>query len=227
MMTTYVIAVGGSLIVPDHIDIEFLQRFRSIILNHVGKGDTFALIAGGGSTCREYQAAARDVEDLDEKDLDWLGIHATRLNAHLLRTIFRDVARRKLVTNPTKDIDFDGNQILVGSGWKPGHSTDYDAVLIADAIGADSVLNLSNINYVYDKDPAEHDDAEPVERLTWSQYREMIPDEWSPGLRSPFDPVASEEAQRLGLEVAIMGKDLDNLQYYLDDEPFDGTVIKQ
>ncbi|MFB6198407.1 MAG: hypothetical protein ABEI52_09105, partial [Halobacteriaceae archaeon] len=163
MSTTYVIAVGGSLIVPDHIDIDFLYEFREIILDHVDDGDRFALIAGGGRTSREYQEAARDIKQLNEVDLDWLGIHATRLNAHLIRTIFRDVAREKLVTNPTKNITFDGNSVLVGSGWKPGCSTDHDAVLLADEIGAETILNLSDLDYVYDKDPTEHNDAQPVE----------------------------------------------------------------
>lgn len=226
MSDIVVVAVGGSLIVPDHIDIDFLQNFKQLIMEEVARGTRFALIAGGGRTAREYQSAAGDVEDLAKVDLDWLGIHATRLNAHLLRTIFRDVARRKLVTNPTKPIEFD-HEVLIASGWKPGCSTDYDAVLLAKNLGADAVLNLSNIDYVYDKDPNVHDDARQLEELSWSAYRKMIPEEWEPGLSSPFDPVASREADKIGLEVAIMdGTNLDNTRRYLRGDAFDGTVIR-
>ena len=38
-----VISLGGSLIVPDHIDVEFLKRFERLIAKHVKKGKRFLL----------------------------------------------------------------------------------------------------------------------------------------------------------------------------------------
>ena len=90
---TIVMSVGGSLIVPDQIDTNFLKALHIFITTQTtDHGRRFIIIAGGGRTARRYQDAAATVSDLASEDLDWMGIHATRLNGHLLRTIFRDIA---------------------------------------------------------------------------------------------------------------------------------------
>lgn len=220
-----VVSVGGSLIVPDGIDTDFLARFKTLILEKIQKGFTFSIIAGGGSTARRYQDAAQTVTPLSRQDLDWIGIHATRLNAQLLRNIFVGYAHQHVIKNPTKDIDADG-PIIIAAGWKPGCSTDYDAVLVAKNLGAMRLVNLSNIDYVYTADPKKDSDAKKVEKISWADFRKIIPAEWDPGLSSPFDPIAAKEAETLGLEVVIMnGTKLDEFSNYLDGKPFTGTVI--
>lgn len=220
-----VVSVGGSLIVPDQIDTDFLTRFKALILEKVQKGLSFTIIAGGGKVCRRYQEAADSITPLSRHDLDWLGIHVTRLNAQLLRNIFVGYAHPQIIKNPTIDIEAD-EPIIIAAGWQPGCSTDYDAVLMAKNLGARRLVNLSNIDYVYDKDPKKYPDAKKMERVSWSEFRGIIPDHWDPGLSSPFDPVAAKEAETLGLEVAIMnGSKLEEFSNYLDGKPFVGTVI--
>jgi uridylate kinase len=221
-----ILSLGGSVIVPDDVDVAFLRRFRELILRHVRKGRRFIIIAGGGKTCRRYQNAAREITRLTREDLDWLGIHATRFNAHLLRTIFREHAHPRVIKNPTEKLRF-RERILIGAGWKPGCSTDYDAVLMARNFGAKKLANLSNISYVYDKDPKLHRDARPLREISWKEFRKIVGDRWDPGANHPFDPVATKESQKLGLEVAVMdGKDIRNLDDYLSGKRFRGTVIK-
>ena len=220
-----VISLGGSLIVPEEVDFSFLRNFRELILKYVNQGKKFIIITGGGKTCRKYQKAASKVRPLEEDDLDWLGIHATRLNAHLIRTIFRDVAHPKVVKNPTLKEDFK-EAVLVAAGWKPGCSTDYDAVLLAKTYDVKKIINLTNIEYVYDKDPRKFKDAKKIEKISWKDFRKIIGDEWDPGLNLPFDPIASREAQKLKLEVAIMkGDNLKNFESYIKGEGFKGTII--
>lgn len=220
-----VVSVGGSLIVPDQIDTNFLTRFKALILEKVQRGFTFSIITGGGKTARRYQDAAQAVTPLSPQDLDWIGIHSTRLNGQLLRNIFVGYAHPQVITNPTIDIDVD-EPIIIAAGWQPGYSTDYDAVLMAKNLGARRVVNLSNIDYVYDKDPKRYPDAKKMEKVSWEEFRKIIPDRWDPGLSSPFDPVAAKEAEALGLEVAIMnGAKLEEFSNYLDSKPFIGTVI--
>lgn len=220
-----VVSVGGSLIVPDGIDTDFLSRFKTLILEKIQKGFTFSIIAGGGRTARRYQDAAQTVTPLSRQDLDWIGIHATRLNAQLLRNIFVGYAHQHIIKNPTKDIDAD-EPIIIAAGWKPGCSTDYDAVLVAKNLGAMRLVNLSNIDYVYTADPKKDPDAKKVEKISWADFRKLIPAEWDPGLSSPFDPIAAKEAETLGLEVAIInGTKLEEFSNYLDGKHFIGTVI--
>lgn len=220
-----VVSVGGSLIVPDALDVDFLTRFKTLILDKVQHGFTFSIIAGGGSTARRYQEAAHSVTPLSRHDLDWIGIHATRLNAQLLRNIFVGYAHPHIIKNPTIDIETE-EPIIIAAGWQPGCSTDYDAVLIAKNLGATRLVNLSNIDYVYDSDPKKNPDAKKIENIRWAEFRKLIPEEWDPGLSSPFDPVAAKEAEAIGLEVAIMnGAKLDEFSHYLDGKPFVGTII--
>jgi uridylate kinase len=221
-----IISLGGSLVVPGEIDIPFLKGFRNLILSHVKKGQKFIIIVGGGKTCRKYQAAASQITKLRQEDLDWLGIHSTRLNAHLLRTIFRDISHPVIIKDPTQEIKAN-KPVIIAAGWKPGCSTDHDAVLLARSFNSKVVLNLSDIDYVYDKDPDLDRNAKPLERMSWKEFRRLVGNKWQPGVNAPFDPVASKEAQRLGLQVIITnGKDFPNLEKILSARPFKGTVIQ-
>jgi uridylate kinase len=221
-----VVSVGGSLIVPDSIDTAFLKKFHTSILAHIGRGVSFYIVAGGGMTARNYQHAVEEVRgDLHPEDVDWLGIHATRLNAHLLRALFKEQSQDRIVKNPTRGIR-DGSPIIIGAGWRPGWSTDYCAVMAAKQLGAKRIVNLSNIDHVYTDDPKHDPSATPIERINWADFRKIIPEEWDPGLSSPFDPVASKLAQENKMEVAIInGGKLEEFDKYVNMERFVGTII--
>ncbi|MBI2550491.1 UMP kinase [Candidatus Woesearchaeota archaeon] len=226
-METIIISLGGSVLAPHQIDVGFLRHFRQLILKFVHNGSRFVIICGGGKTAREYQGAARNVVNAVHEDLDWLGIHATRLNAHLLRTIFREAAYPRVIKNPNEKIKLKESQrIVVAAGWKPGRSTDYIAVLLAKNLGAKTVVNITNTDFVYDKDPTKFSDAKPLRQISWKGFRKLIGvSKWSPGLNTPFDPVAAKVAEKMKLKVAVMGKDLGNLEGFLTGRKFRGTVI--
>lgn len=222
---TVVISVGGSLIVPDAVDTAFLKKFRALIERHVGKGRRFLIIAGGGATARRYQDSAKESGELSKEDLDWLGIHATRLNGHLLLSLFRKHAHPILITNPGKLVRTK-KPIFIAAGWRPGRSTDYVAVILAKKMEATKLVNLSNIDYVYTEDPKKSKAAKPVRDITWKEFRTLLPEKWDPGIHAPFDPVASREAQWAKLEVAVInGEKLDELENYLSGKKFIGTKI--
>ena len=226
-----VISVGGSLIVPNGgIDSEFLKKLNQFVRDELAKNKNrqFFLITGGGKIGRHYRDAGRNVvgHELSDDDLDWLAIHATRLNAHLVRTIFRDIAHPviiddySLIRKPTE-------RVIVGAGWKPGWSTDYDAVCVCEDYGVNTIINLSNINKVYDKDPNKFKDATSIDKISWQDFRKLVGDKWSPGMNAPFDPIASKKAEELGIKVIFMGgKDFDNIKKYFDGEKFVGTIIE-
>ncbi len=226
-----VISLGGSLVVPPTgIDISFLKKFNLLIREEIKKDPShqFFLVVGGGSTARKYADAGREVigHELTPNDLDWLGIHATRLNAQLIRTIFRDIAH-PYVLKHYEIIRKSEEPIVIASGWKPGWSTDYCASLICEDYDAKTIVNLSNIEYVYDKDPRKYKDAKKIEKITWSDFRDIVGDEWIPGMNVPFDPIASKRAQALGLSVVVLkGTDLDNFKNFLENKPFKGTLIE-
>lgn len=220
-------SVGGSLIVPDNIDTSFLQTLKKFIDTETANGRRFIIIAGGGKTARRYQDAANEVTELTNDDLDWMGIHATRLNGHLLRTIFRDSAHKVVITNPDDVLDVSKDEkVIIASGYRPGCSTDLRAIQIAERVGAKKVINLSNIDYVYTADPRKNPEAKKIETISWTDFRSLIPTEWDPGLSSPFDPIAAKEADEKGIEVAIINGDKpESLTHYLQGNEFIGTRI--
>ena len=224
--TPIVISLGGSLVVPNGgINHIFLKHFKNLIISEVQRDKRFIIVVGGGKTARHYQEAAQKVGKLDREDVDWLGIHSTHLNAQLVRTILREYAHPKIITHFDETEEFK-EPVMVAAGWKPGHSTDYDTVLHAKNHGADTVVNLSNIDYVFDSDPKKNPDAKPLKEINWADFRKMVGDTWNPGANHPFDPIASKEAERVGLNVVVMdGNDLDNFQKFLDGEEFEGTTI--
>ena len=45
-------------------------------------------------------------------------------------------------------------------------------------------------------------------------------------MNAPFDPIAAKNSQELGLTTVIVnGKNLENLQNYMDGKEFVGTVV--
>lgn len=219
---TIVISLGGSLVAPDKIDLGFLGRFRELILS---SNNRFIIYVGGGKTARIYQQALT-MFNASAIDRDWIGISASRMNAQVVKGIFGKRAHSEIITDPSKKITIK-KDIIVGGGWKPGHSTDYEAVLLAKNNGAKTVINLSNIDYVYDKDPNKFSDAKPFKELVWKDFRRIVGGEWIPGLSSPFDPMASKIAEKLKIEVVVInGRNLERLENFLNNKPFIGTIIK-
>ena len=219
---TVVISLGGSIIVPDQIDVDFLHEFKRVILGL--QDERFVVICGGGKVCRRYQDAAKKTGEISKEDLDWIGIRATRLNAELVRTCFGDDAHVKVIHDPNELIDAT-RRIIVGAGFEPGSSTDLRAVQLAKRFGAAKVINMSNIDYVYSADPKKDPNAERMESISWPAFRKLVGNEWDPGLNMPFDPIASREAEQMGLEVAVIGNDMLNFERLLRGQEFRGTII--
>lgn len=222
---TFVISLGGSMIVPDAVDTVFVRSFADFIRSRVALGEKFFIVCGGGRVARRYQDALTELGNVDHDSLDWVGIGATRLNAMLVKEYLKDIAYSDIVTDPTNAIETD-KPVVVGAGWKPGWSTDYVAIALARQNGAERVINISNVDHVYSADPRTNPDATKYDDLVWSTYRDIIPREWTPGMSSPFDPMAAALAEEGGIEVAILhGSLLSELANILEQKPFNGTLI--
>ncbi len=223
---TIVITLGGSIVHPDEIDAAFLRKFNRFIRAHARKGKRFVLVVGGGRLARKFQEAAARVGSITTDDQDWLGIHATRLNAHLVRTMFRDVADPVVIDarGRIKQLRY---PVTVAAGWRPGWSTDYVAAVLAHDFGACEVIVAGKPAYVYTKDHAKHKDARPLRELSWRAYRKLIPKKWSPGLHAPMDPVAAKFAEQKNIAaIVVNGRDLKNLERLLNGKEFKGTIVR-
>ena len=215
-----VLSLGGSTIAPDELDINFLKKFKELIFKYKRKYK-FVIITGGGKICRKYQQAAKKVANVSADDLDWIGIEASRFNAHLIKYVLG--VKEPIIMNPTKKAKF--KDVIVGGGWKPGRSTDYDAVMLAKVLNSKTVINISNVEYLYDKDPNKYKYAKRILKIDWKGFRKIIGDKWVPGLNKVFDPEAAKLAQRTGLRLVLVGNDINNLKKIFDKKPFKGSVV--
>lgn len=227
-----VISLGGSILVPDEADTDLIVAYRNLLAEYTSpEGARAIVVVGGGGPARRYQAAYRAVAERvggtpDDSDAqDWIGIAATRLNAELLRQSLGPLCTDPVVYDPTGDFAFTG-AVLVGAGWKPGFSTDYDAVLLAERFGAEAVVNLSNISQVYTADPKTDPTATPLTSVSWDEFLPLVGNTWKPGSNLPFDPVATKKAAELGLQViAAHGREIENTRAILQGTEFFGTTI--
>ena len=223
----YILALGGSIICPKKIDTDFLKGFYDLIVKRINSGDRFVIITGGGDVAREYQRSAGLVNGVSDEEKDWLGVYATYLNGHLIRSIFNKFAHPEVMNERGKISSFGDRSLIVGSGWKPGWSTDYVATQTAIDLNIDNILVLSKQDYIYDKNPDQYSNAEPIKEITWKEYEKIIPDEWTPGLKAPFDPVATGIASREDKKVIVAnGTDLRNLELIFEGGNFKGTTLK-
>ena len=228
MTEVTILSLGGSIIVPDDVDSPFIALFRDAIISYLEEDPSrkIVMVTGGGAPARKYQQAYREiVAEPSSYDQDWIGIAATHLNGTLLRAVFTGYCSDALVTDPTADFKFTG-RLLVAAGWKPGFSTDNDAVVLAERFKADRVINLSNIAKVYSDDPKLNPEAVPLDHIGWKDFTTMVGDEWIPGKNGPFDPIAAKRGSELGLEVITAdGRNIDNMIAILHRDAFKGTSI--
>ena len=94
MKKVIVLSLGGSLIIPDKIDIKFLQKFKSVIKKNTNK-HKFVVVCGGGSIARDY-IQGLEKENLSNKKFHQglLGIATTRLNARFMTYFFGNDANK-------------------------------------------------------------------------------------------------------------------------------------
>lgn len=221
-----ILSIGGSILIPKTgFNIDFLKKFRKLIIDEVKKGQKFILVIGGGATCRTYQEALQKINTVSIEELDLLGIQATYLNSELVRLFFGSLAFDKVIKNPYQKIKT-SKSIIIAGGFKPGCSTDTIAVLLAKQFHSAEIINISNVEYIYDKDPNIFKNAKKLESVSWKDLQKIVGSRWMPGGHFPFDPIAVKLAKELNLKVFFTkGTTIKNIKNVLEGKNFKGTII--
>lgn len=222
---TIVMSVGGSLVAPATGDgTAFLKKLKALLHDRVQRGFKFVIVVGGGDPARMYQDRLRKVGVRDDVSLDWAGIGATRSNAMYVAMALQPLSSSRIVISP-KEAKVRA-KIIMAAGEKPGQSSDQMAVQLAQVYGAEYVVNLSNVDYIYSADPKKDPNATRHVALNWKQMQKIVGTKWSPGLHTPFDPIATAYARKHDIDVAIIGgTKLKSLEALLDGQAFAGTWI--
>ncbi|MBP7708204.1 UMP kinase [Candidatus Pacearchaeota archaeon] len=227
MKKVIVLSLGGSLIVPNEIDLKFLKEFRNVILKNTPKYK-FVIVCGGGSVARTYIKALKS-DGKKEYLQDLIGISVTRLNARFLAYLFgkdpewgiphdMDHIENLLKKN---DVVFCG-----GLRYAPEQTSDTTAVRLAHYLKTDFV-NLTNVKGLYDKNPSKFKDAKFIKKITIDGLNKIVMIiEQQPGMHAPVDHSAMKIIKLHGIKTTILGKDMKNFDNFLNGKQFVGSVIE-
>lgn len=222
-----VVSVGGSVLLTGDDDAGYLDRLAAL-LRRLGREVPLVVTTGGGRTAREYIGLGRRL-DLTEVELDELGIEVTRLHARLLAArigaptpAHPPTSLRELVHELAR-----ASPVVLG-GTEPGHTTDAVAALAAVRLRASRMVNATNVDGLYDRDPRTHPDAHRVETISWADFRALVHGEatGAAGENFLFDRLGADSLARAKIPLAIVqGRNLVALEAALLGRPFDGTRV--
>ena len=222
-----VLSLGGSLIIPDEVDVQFLKKFKETIKRHTRKYK-FVIVTGGGSVARKYISALREL-GLNHEMQSMSGISATRMNARFM-THFFDHNPREGIPHTIKALEKElKKRDIVFCGaleYKPKQTSDATAVEIAEKYKT-VFINITNVPGLHDKNPLEHHNAKFIPEITWKDFLKMAnAKKYEPGQHFVLDQTAAEHILKKKIPTFIVGKDLHQLDNLLSGKSFKGTIIK-
>jgi len=217
-------SLGGSIIIPDGVNVSFLKEFRKIIQRHI-KRYKFVIVTGGGGLARKYISA---LQDRDHKVQSSAGIGATQANAKFVSCFF---GQNPLTPIPLKMQEVERlvkkqDLVICGAlGFKPGQTTDSTAAEIAAELKAE-FINLTNVSGLYDKDPSKNKDAKFIPKVSWKGFHNLATKSaFKPGQHFVLDQNSSRIIMKGKVKTYILGKNLKNINEFLSGKKFKGTVI--
>lgn len=222
-----VVSLGGSLIVPDKIDVDFLIKFRNVIRKNCNRYK-FVIVCGGGSTARKYIYALKKI-GVSEKLQSMSGISATRMNARFMTYFFGKDASQGIPHDmkQIKNLLLRNDIIFCGAlRYAPKHTSDSTATKLAHYLKTD-FINMTNVPGLYNKNPLKYKDAKFIPKISWKKLCEMTNKEkYNPGQHFILDQSATRIIMKNKIKAYILGKDLKQLDNLLNNKEFRGTVIE-
>lgn len=217
-MSWPVVSLGGSIFSKNdekHL-LDFIERVR--------KENEYALVVGGGPIARDEISKLRKV-GAKEYYLDVMGIQATRLNATLVSLALGNLAEvPRSIDEAVRQMKV-SKKVVMG-GTEPGHTTDAVSLLLAEALNRDTVINVTNVDYLYDRDP-KLKGAKKIEKISYSSATEMITSEKrGAGANFPLDILSLNIARRSDIKVKIVSfRDTENVFNAIKNKKFKGTLV--
>jgi len=221
-----VISLGGSLIIPNDVNIKLLRNFKKVILKNKNKYN-FIIVCGGGSIARKYINALKN-SGMGSDFQSFAGIAATRTNARFMSYFFKYNQEMgiphtmKSVKNYLKKRDV----IFCGAlEYKPNETSDSTSAEIASQFHS-IFINLTDVSGLHDKNPKEYPDAKFISEISWKNFDKMVNKiKFTPGQHFVLDQTASKIILKKKIITYILGKDMKQLDNLLNGKKFKGTVI--
>lgn len=225
-MDIVVISIGGSVLIPDDNDFEYLSGLAELLVSLSRKVKLYVVV-GGGRISRYYIKLGRKF-GVDERILDEMGVGVTRLNAKLLISALSGNSNEFPATSIAEAVVVGSDHpIVVMGGTTPGHTTDGVAASLAEFVKADRVVNATAVDGVYTKDPNKYDDAEKIEKMSFEELLECCKtSDWKAGPSNVFDAMGAEIIAKNRIPLLVVkGRDLEALESAIKGKPFSGTTV--
>ncbi len=175
------------------------------ILKEKASTDRLVVITGGGKTARKYVELGKEL-GVSNAWLDLLGMEASRLNALLLAALLGELAYTPIPRSVDEVLQgLSTGKVVILGGLQPGQSTNAVSAMIAELVRADLLINATNVDGVYDKDPSRYPDAKPLKEVSIQQLAEMLrSQDFSPGHYELLDTVALKVVARSKIRLVFV-----------------------
>ncbi len=225
-MKRVVISLGGSIISMEKLNLEFMERF-SKMLEGINGYDGFGIVVGGGRLARTYISDLRRY-NVNDNILDEIGINATRINALAMTTFLNDVNSKIPTTvNDAAEMMHDYRYVVMG-GTEPGHTTDTVAMLFAERINAEIMINGTSVDGVYSADPRKDKNARKIDKMSYDDAIKLsIESSIGAGSNVFMDITSLSIAKRSRIKIFVInGLNINEYENVLYNGRCNGTVIE-
>ena len=224
MKRVLVISLGGSLIIPDKINTEFLKEFKKVIKKNERKYK-FVIVCGGGKTARNY------INGLPNKEYfqGLLGIASTRLNARFMTYLFGKEANEGIPMDMVHvERLLEKNNIVFCGALRYAKDETSDATSAKLTRYFDTVfINLTDVAGLYNKDPKKFKSAKFIPEISHKEFlKKANVTKFKPGQHFVLDQTAAKIIKKHNIKTFILGKDMKQLDNLLNRKHFIGTIIE-
>ena len=224
---TIVLSLGGSLIIPDKVDYNFLEKFKKVLIKN-SKKYKFIVVCGGGIVARNYISALKK-DGKNEHELSLAGIRATRMNAQFMMQLFGKRYSNESLPVDMKHVVNDIKKktaIFCGAlRYSPNETSDGTAAKLANHLKT-NFINLTNVQGLYSEDPRKNKNAKFIEYENWTNFeKRALKLKFHAGQHFVLDQKAARLIKKHKIRTYILGKDLSNLNKLLNNKKFVGTTI--
>ena len=227
MDKTIVISLGGSLIIPNKIDYNFLGNFKKAIIKNIKK-HKFVIVCGGGAIAREYIEILKK-QGRSKKEQAYAGIDATRMNAKILMKVFEKESNKTLPESiKSVKSHLDKNRIVICGAlrYEKNETSDSTSAKLAGCLKTE-FINLTDVLVLYTENPKTNPKAKFIPKISWKDFEKMakkIP--YTPGQHFVLDQHAAKIIKKHKIPTYIIGQNLRNFDRLLKNKKWTGTLIK-
>lgn len=221
-----VLSLGGSMVNTENgTDKNYIAKIKEIIVKNDNK---FGIVVGGGFGARKVAKKMRE-KGKSEFECDEAAIKITWKNAQAVADAFGEMAYPKTIKDFKKARKEAANfKVVVMGGTIPGVTTDTDSVLLAEALHATRMVNISNTPAIYDSNPKENPNAKKFDKMTYDELIELAvkSDKRTAGTNFVFDLLACKLIARSKIETHfVSGKNLEDVKNAIEGNVHSGTVV--